>query len=364
MGNLGWQARHALRMVVAGVTAYLLVFTLGLDVHFSAVITAIFVTQSNVGGSYRVAIEQFFAALAGAVCATAAVALIAPQDPVSTSIALIIALTPLTLLGALSSGFRVAPISAVIILLEQPDLELGTLTLALDRVLGVTLGCATGVVVSLMVVPARALPAVVETSGRVAALLARQVEVLAKGSPSTRGEHGALAAQVRENLVQLADLVEEAERERRGRTSRYSGAPRLLRTLRRLRHNTDMLRRAGRGAGSDALPAGLIAPWRQAAESVAQTLDGIAHILGGENVPEGFDTLTPAVRNYLNTLDKMRKSGEAAQLSPATLRRVFGIGFTLDQLRRDVADMIEISRKVPKPRPGVVATLKAWWARR
>lgn len=364
MGNLGWHTRHALRMVVAAVTAYLLVFTLGLEVHFSAVITAIFVTQSNVGGSYRVAFEQFFAALAGVVCATAAVALIVPQDLLSTSIALIIALTPLTLLGALSPGFRVAPISAVIILLEQPSLELGTLTLALDRVLGVTLGCGTGVVVSLMVVPARALPAVVETSGRVAALLARQMEVLAKGRPSIRGEHGALAAQVRENLVRLADLVEEAEHERRGRTSRYSGAPRLLRTLRRLRHNTDMIRRAGRGAGSDALPASIATPWRLAAESVAQTLGDIARILDGEDVPEDFDTLTPAVRNYLNTLDEISKSGEATTLSPATLRRMFGIGFTLDQLRRDAGDMIEISREVPKPRPGVVATLKAWWAGR
>ncbi|MCI2394836.1 FUSC family protein [Aliiroseovarius sediminis] len=364
MDNLSWQLRHALRMVVSGSGAYLLVFALGLQVDFSAVITAIFVTQSNVGGSYRVAIEQFFAAIAGAICGTGAAALILPQDPVSTAIALVIALTPLALLGARSPGFRVAPISAVIILLEGPGFELDTLTLALDRVLGVALGCATGVVVSLTVFPARALSAAVETAGRVAALLARQMQLLSRNEPSPRGEHGALAAQVRENLVRLGNLVEEAEQERRGRSTRYSGTPRLLRTLRRLRHDTDMLRRAGRDISRDPLPPSVAAPWCEAAESAAKTLRGIERLLAGEGVPENFDTLTPAVRNYLNALEDIRKSGEATTLPPAVLRRMFGIGFTLDQFRRDAADMIEIARGVPKPRPSPVAAVKAWWSPR
>lgn len=360
MDNLGWRARHALRMVVAGVAAYLLVFALGLDVDFSAVITAIFVTQSNLGGSYRVAVEQFGAAIAGAICGAGAAVLILPQDPATTAIALAVALSPLALLSALSPGFRVAPISAVIILLEGPGFEIDTLTLAFDRVLGVTLGCAAGVAVSLIVLPSRALSAAVDTSGRVAGLLARQMMVLAKGGASTRGEHGRLAAQVREHLTQLADLVEEAEHERRGRSRRYSGAPRLLRTLRRLRHNTDMLRRAGRDVGGDALPRSIAVSWRRAAESAAETLSGIADMLAGEDVSADFDTLTPAVRNYLSTLEEMRKNGETVTLPPATLRRMFGIGFTLDEFRRDAADMIEISQKVPKPRPGLLAILKTW----
>ncbi|SMD09511.1 FUSC family protein [Primorskyibacter flagellatus] len=360
MDSLGWQIKHALRMVVSGSGAYLLVFSLGLQVDFSAVITAIFVTQSNVGGSYRVAVEQFFAAIASAICGAGAAALILPQDPASTAIALVIALTPLALLGARSPGFRVAPISAVIILLEGPGFELHTLTLALDRVLGVALGCGAGVVVSLTVFPARALSAAVETAGRVTALLARQMQILSRNEPSLRGEHGALAAQVRENLVRLDELVEEAEHERRGRSTRYSGTPRLLRALRRLRHDTDMLRRAGRDISSDALPASIATPWCEAAGSAAKTLRGIERLLAGGKVPEDFDTLTPAVRAYLGTLEDIRKSGEAATLPPATLRRMFGIGFTLDQFRRDIGDMIEIAQEVPKPRPGLVAAMKGW----
>lgn len=360
MDNLNWQIRHAVRMVVSGSGAYLLVYALGLQVDFSAVVTATLVTQSNVGGSYRVAIEQFFASIAGAVCGAGAAALMLPQNPVSTAIALVIALTPLALLGARSSSFRVAPISAVIILLEGPGFELDTLTLAFDRVLGVALGCGAGVVVSLTVFPARAVLAAVETAGRVTALLARQMQILSKNEPIHRGEHGVLAAQVRENLVRLGELVEEAEHERRGRSKRYSGTPRLLRTLGRLRHDTDMLRRAGRDISSDALPASIAASWCKAAKSAAETLHGIERLLAGGKVPADFDTLTPAVRAYLGALEDIRKSGEAARLSPATLRRMFGIGFTLDQLRRDIGDMIEIAREVPKPRPGVVAALKGW----
>ncbi|WP_158234177.1 FUSC family protein [Oceaniglobus indicus] len=352
--------RHALRMVVSGSGAYLLVFSLGLQVDFSAVITAIFVTQSNVGGSYRVAVEQFFASIAGALCGTGAAALIMPQDPVTTAIALVIALTPLAMLGARSPGFRVAPISAVIILLQAPEFEIDTLTLALDRVVGVALGCGAGVAVSLTVFPARALAAAVETAAAVTGLLARQMQILSKDQPAPRGAHGALAAQVRENLVRLGELVEEAERERRGRSTRYAGAPRLLRTLRRLRHDTDMLRRAGRDISRDALPASIDAPWCKAAHSAAETLLGVSRLLAGEDVAEDFDTLGPAVRVYLAALEEIHKSGEAATLPPATLRRMFGIGFTLDQLRLDVGDMIEIARDVPKPRPGVVAAVTGW----
>ncbi|WP_281982624.1 FUSC family protein [Thalassorhabdomicrobium marinisediminis] len=358
MDSLHWQIKHALRMVVSGAGAYLLVFLLGLQVDFSAVITAIFVTQSNVGGSYRVAVEQFFAAIAGAVCGAGAAALILPQDPMWMSLALVVALTPLALLGALSPGFRVAPISAVIILLNGPILELDTLTLALDRVLGVSLGCAMGVLVSLTVLPSRAFPAAVDTAAGICSLLARQLAVLAQRAPTARGQHGRLAAQVREQIMQLADLAEAAEHERRGRTKRHVGAPRLLRTLRRLRHNTDMLRRAGRDIGDDALPESIAAPWCHAAGAAAQTLNSIAALLAGEKVPEDFDTLTPAVRAYLGTLEEIRKSGETATLPPATLRRMFGIGFTLDQFRRDIGDMIEIAQEVPKPRPGVLTALQ------
>ena len=149
--------------------------------------------------------------------------------------------------------------------------------------------------------------------------------------------------------MRLGDLAEKAEHERRGRATRYSGTPRLLRTLRRLRHDTDMLRRAGRDIGTDTLPASIAAPWCEAAESTAETLRGIERLLAGGKVPEDFDTLTPAVRAYLDALEDIRKSAEAATLPPATLRRMFGIGFTLDQFRRDIGDMIEIAQEVPKP---------------
>lgn len=361
MSGLRWQIKHALRMVVAGIAAYLLVYVLGLNVEFSAVITAVFVTQSNIGGSYRMAFEQFFASVAGALCGAGAAALILPQDPFSTATALMLALSPLAMLGALSRGFRVAPISAVIILLEGPGFELNTLALALDRVLGVALGCGVGVLVSLIVFPARALPAVVATSCTITELLAKQMELLSKSAAAVRRERSALAAGVRENLMQLADLVQEATHERRGRTSHFSGAPRLLRTLRRLRHDVDMLRRAGRETGSEELPDRIAAPWRRAGESAAQTLNGIAQILAGQDVPEDFNTLAPAVRNYLTTLDEMRKSGEAARLSPVILRRIFGIGFALEQLRRDIGDMIEVSKAVPKARLGIAVIVKGWW---
>jgi hypothetical protein len=70
---------------------------------------------------------------------------------------------------------------------------------------------------------------------------------------------------------------------------------------------------------------------------------------------------TAAVRAYLDALEDIRKSAEAATLPPAPLRRMFGIGFTLDQFRRDIGDMIEIVQEVPKPWPGLFAAMSGWW---
>jgi hypothetical protein len=46
--------------------------------------------------------------------------------------------------------------------------------------------------------------------------------------------------------------------------------------------------------------------------------------------------LTKAVRAYRLALDEMRRAGLTEPLSTAALGRLFGIGFALDQFRRDL----------------------------
>src|SRR3546814_667741 len=103
---------HAARMTAATITAYVSVYALGLSEGLWAVITAIVVTQSSIGGSLKAAFDQFAGSLFGAVYATTIALAISPGDPVTSAVALVLALAPPSILAAFSAGFRIAPIPA------------------------------------------------------------------------------------------------------------------------------------------------------------------------------------------------------------------------------------------------------------
>lgn len=336
-----WMLAHSVRMTAAGIVAFAAAVALGLPEGLSAAVTAIAVTQSNVGGSLQRVFEQFVGSLFGAVFAAGVVLVVLPEDALSKATALAIALAPLSLLAARSAGFRIAPITAAIVLLGGTGLQLGPLSFAVYRILGVGLGCGIGLLISFLVAPARASRSVVEAAGRTARLLAEQLEALASGDSKDGADLPIKAIEIRENLVRLEAMVEEAAHERRAWLADAPDGERLLRTLRRVRHDVNMIRRAAREAGSDALQDCAAASWRVAAESGASTLRGISRVLAGQDVPEDFDTLTAAVRDYRAAVDDMRQTGVAHSLSTTALSRLFGIGFALDQLRRDLADLAE-----------------------
>ena len=72
-----------------------------------------------------------------------------------------------------------------------------------------------------------------------------------------------------------------------GQESRLQHGQRLLRTLRRVRHDINMLRRAAREAGDDAVHECAAAPWQLAADSAATTLRTTGEVLAGKRLPEG-----------------------------------------------------------------------------
>src|SRR3546814_3873714 len=114
----------------------------------------------------------------------------------------------------------------------------------------------------------------------------------------------------------------------------------------RLRLDIDMLRRAAREAGSDVLHEHVAQSWFRAAESGAAVLRRTGDLLAGRHAPENVNTLADAVRAYRGALDEMRRAGLMRPLPTAALGRLFGIGFALDQLRRDLDQLLELSREI------------------
>jgi uncharacterized membrane protein YccC len=335
---------HAVRMTTASLTAFVLAYALGLSEGLWAVITAIVVTQSNVGSSLKMAFDQVVGSLLGAVYATAIVLVLSPDDPLSIAGALVIALAPLTILAAFSAGFRIAPITGAILLLGSVGAE-GPLGFAVRRIVEVGLGCGVGLLVSVLIVPAQASRLVLETVADIANLMARELEALASSGRTSQAEVRSLAVRIREGLDRLKILVKEAARESRSGLSDTPDPEPLLRTMRRLRHDLGMLRRAVRELGRDGLHEHAAQPWLWAVETGAATLRGIGRSLSGQQALKDTSGLTKAVRAYRVALDEMRRAGLTEPLSTTALGRLFRIGLALDQFRRDLDDLIERSRE-------------------
>lgn len=332
---------HAFRMTAASLATFACAEALGLAQGFWAVITALIVTQSNVGGSLKAALDRFIGSLLGAVYGSTIAFAIPHSDGLTRALALVVAVAPLSFLAAVSAGFRVAPITAIIVLLGTTGATLGPLGFAVDRVLEVGLGCAIGLLVSVLVVPARASRSVLETAGGVARLLAEQLETLASPDDTAQARLNALVVRTRQSLTRLETQVGEAARERRSRLADLPDPEPLLRTLMRLRHDVVMLRRAVGETGHEAFGAQPAQGWATVAGTGAAILRGLADALADGRPPERSDAMAEAIAAYRAAIDGMRRSQQTRHLSTDTLWRLFGAGFALEQFRRDLDDLVE-----------------------
>src|SRR5215467_5980063 len=134
------QLRLCLRVTVAAIASFVLAQFLTVPLAgLWAVLTAVVVTQMSVGGSLQAVLA--------------------------------LAIAPLALLAAVNPHFRAGPFTAVIVVLGTTITHTDPVGSALYRVLEVTLGGVIGVVVSLLVLPARAYGLAVEAAAGMLDLL-------------------------------------------------------------------------------------------------------------------------------------------------------------------------------------------------
>ena len=107
-----WLSRHkpklwlALRMTVSSALALVAALLLALAQGYWTVLTAVIVTQTSVGGSVKAALDRLGASVLGAMYGAAVTFFIPHQDPVSTVVALVVAVAPLAVLAAFNASFR------------------------------------------------------------------------------------------------------------------------------------------------------------------------------------------------------------------------------------------------------------------
>ena len=313
--------RFAARITIAAMTAYLIAEALALPEALWAVITALIVVQTSVGGTIGTGFDRLVGTLAGAVIGGVAATAHALWPILPIGPLLLVAIAPLSLFAVKRPSYRVAPVTAALMLLLVHGAE-APLVIALDRVLEIAIGCVIGIAVAILVLPYRAEQQLVDKVAAGLKLLGQQITLqLGARAPGDRARIETLQEQLRGLLASCETIAVDARREHRMHLGRRDPEP-LFRTLRRLRSDVAIVDRAMTQLADAGAPPGLAA----VAAAFADMLEAAAKALPRRAPPPPAATLDDAL---------------AACFGAPVPDRLLPLSIALEAVRRDCGDLID-----------------------
>ncbi len=229
--------RQAVRITTAAMLAYLGTMALGLPEGYWAVITCLVVVQGSLGATLSAGIARangtIIGALLGGAGAWAHARLGVPVAAVLAALVL-----PLSALAALDPRFRLAPMTAALLLLAIPSGS-GAFSVALHRIAEIVLGGVIGGLTALLVFPERGVAGVRAHGAAALSILGDIMRLHA----TQAGSAEELSARLQTHIGGMETAHAEAMQERQFRLSGEPASAPLVRTLRRLRTDVAMLGR-------------------------------------------------------------------------------------------------------------------------
>lgn len=362
------QFRFCIRVTVAAISALLIAQLFSLPLHgLWVVLTATVVTQLSVGGSVRAGVEYVLGTLGGAVYAGLTGFLI-PHATVPAQVAILaITVAPLAFAAAINPNLRVAPFSAVLVLLIAGQIGEGPIQSALTRLLEVALGGAVAVIVSLLVIPVRADHLARETAARVLDEMAKALpRILAnffRKTDLTALQN--LQDRIGHSVAALQGLIEEIQSERPVTFTSLPGPGPLSRTLLRLRHDFVMMGRASVEPLPPRLSEDLRPSLDRAGTVVSEYFRACSLALASGHNPPSLELLQDELDACTLQLAAMRQR-ELMHLSASQLEHLFALSFALEQLQQNIPDLERCVREwaaaprriADKPRKHAVSPLR------
>jgi uncharacterized membrane protein YccC len=336
------ELRFCLRVTIAGVLAFAIAQTLNIPLHgLWVVLTAIVVTQVSVGGSVRATIEYVIGTLGGAVYAGLVGLLVPHTTALAQAGVLILTIAPLAFAAALNQNFRVAPFSAVLVLLISGQLGEGPIESAATRLLEVALGGLVAVVVSLLVFRQRAQSLACDAAARVLEQMARVLPAILDGLTRRldAADNVRLQDEIGASVSSFQDVAAEARHESFVSFMREPGTGPLSRTLLRLRHDIVIIGRAAVEPLPDVFARRLGPLLKKIEKNVSEYFRASATALSRRTVPPPRDAVDAALEDYSSEMQSLRGKGLTIPLSSEELERIFALGFALEQLRGNLVDL-------------------------
>ncbi|QJU57919.1 FUSC family protein [Sphingomonas sp. AP4-R1] len=337
LDRYGSQLRQAARVLIGCALTYTAYRMLHLAQGYWAVFTVIIVLQGSIATTLGAALDRLFGTIAGALIGGIATVAIQHGD-VTIGVALVVVVGITAFAAAVRPQLKVAPVTAAILLLTQPQ-GMPVLHFVIDRIVEIALGGLIGVAVSVLVFPARSQPLVIARAAAVLEQMQRILGVLAAavgdtGTPALAGEHGPLRAA----LGAVEQAARDAERERASGLAYGAPPPVIARALWRIRNDLILVARAidlplpAPAAHLIAAPAtALLAAEAEYAGRCATALRaGTAAATGDEQ---------PLYQAFEEAFGSLRQSGLIRTMDFADAGRVFGLAFAIEILHRDLADL-------------------------
>jgi uncharacterized membrane protein YccC len=310
-------------------------------------LTAVVVTQVSVGGSLKATIDYLLGTVGGAVYGGAIAVLLPHPAEWMTLAVLALAVAPLALLAAINPRLRVAPVTAIIVLLVPTITHATAMASAIDRVLEVAVGGVTGFLVSVLLLPSRAYEQTIQEAARTLDHMARALRTLLTGLTrglDTEALHR-LQDGIGQSLVRLGIICAEAEHERAARLASEPDTAPLMRTLLRLRHDLVMIGRAAQLPPPHALQLRLATPINNAAAAIGDYISAVADALRRRHRPPPRDGVEVALDAYTAVVNDLRREGLTRGMNVELAERFFALGFALEQMRQDLKDLERCARE-------------------
>ncbi|WP_378941221.1 FUSC family protein [Mesorhizobium sp. ANAO-SY3R2] len=348
-----WKA--GLRTAAAAGVALAVSELLSLPQGYWAVITSIVVMQANLGASLAAAGDRLAGTLAGAALGFI-IAYLTPATGLGTLSGLMLATGLLAMLAARNPSFRIAPVTAAILLISDPSHVDASIS-ALHRVTEIALGCFIGIAVSLLVAPSRAESRLRNEVSRTLALLANLISAEMAG-PNDKAGDAAITA-ISDDIYSAYDtinkLTKETEQEHASRLARSAfDAKRLRHCLRHLRTNVFFLRRITRLTWPAALGDALVGPSAAVAQVTRDYLLALGPVVAAGNPAPPLDELNRVFAQFATEAAAAARQVEvghepegsgADQPSPAAngdaVAFASSFSFALEQVRFSIEELVE-----------------------
>jgi uncharacterized membrane protein YccC len=334
------QGRQTVRVTVGALSAFALYEAFRLPQGFWAVFTVVIVMQGSIGGTVSASIDRMKGTLLGAVVGGCCASL-APRTPIGMGAGLAIAVGATAFFSAFRQSLKVAPVTAVIMLLSPAGAGLGPLQAALYRVIEIAVGGAIGVLASILIFPARSRQVVV---ARTVELLDLMADALASYAHDLQGAgalrvHDDVQMRIRTRLESIEAAMLDAEREQAIRFGAHGLSAALPRTLWRVRNDCVSVSRA-LGPLPDGAPPLVLAPIQALMTSQARLMRDCGLALKSGRFADRTDEAA-RLEALQAAMSQLRRAGSTHAVDLDAVARLFGLAFALESLHRNVQDLAD-----------------------